>query len=96
MGYRIEYPSFGRQPCVRKAGLLRMVIMMFGMFLLIVSVFWQEGRNLLLGLLFSGNLDETLAALETLSERLGEGAPLADAVTVFCREILNESSACVH
>ena len=66
-----------------------MAVMMFGMFLLIVSVFWQEGRNLLLGLLFSGNLDETLAALETLSAQLGEGASFADAVTVFCREILN-------
>lgn len=96
MGYRIEYPSFGSVPCIRKTGIPRMVVMMFGVFLLIVSVFWQEGRNLLLGLLFSGNLDSTLAALETLSAQLGEGVPLADAVTVFCREILNESSACVH
>lgn len=63
--------------------------MMFGVFLLTVSAFWQEGRDLLLGLLFSGDPDHTMAALETMTERLGEGASFADAVTVFCREILN-------
>ena len=89
MGYRIEYPSFGSVPCIRKTGIPRMAVMMFGVFLLIVSVFWKEGRNLLLGLLFSGNPDQTMAALETMTERLGEGASFADAVTVFCREILN-------
>lgn len=94
MGYRIEYGSdqkYCRIPRARP-GAAMMTVLVFSLFVFAVCIFWQEGREVLSGILFSGDPDGTFVALEEMADKLREGTDFREAVMVFCREILNESA----
>ena len=51
--------------------------------------FWPEGRAVLRDVLVPGDPDVTLHGLETLARELREGESFSDAVTAFCREVID-------
>lgn len=90
MGYRIEYGCPERQPDKPKR--LGLTIVFFLAFLLLVNVFWPEGRKVLQELLWPGDMEQTQQALEVFIAQLRYGEPVSDAVESFCREILKHEN----
>ena len=66
--------------------------MFFLLFLIAVELFWPEGRNVIRGLLFSGDAEVAAEAMEELTVQLKLGMPVKDALVVFGRQILEGSS----
>lgn len=96
MGYRIEYDSGKRQYEVRRVCPWRLPLMAagaFAVFLLLTSLLWPEGIEAMKELLIPGDNTVTLRALEEMAEDLKAGASISDAVTVFCKEILQSAEA---
>ena len=91
MSYRVEYgwnpkqaqrgSCFGFRRFLFCAGF-------FVLFLTLVTVFWSEGREVLLQLLFPGDAEAAWNAAVLLADDLMQGIPLNDAVESFCREII--------
>lgn len=90
MAYRIEYKAVrglqnrNRYRCRRAAitGLL------FVLFITEVWFFWPEGKSVLQGILFSGDVAVTVAALDDFAHQLGEGIAIKDAFIRFCKQIV--------
>lgn len=95
MGYRIEYgPQIGN-PILRTGsnGRLRtMIAAAFLVFSLVVRVMWQEGTEVLQSILLPVDLTVTEQAFSVMLSDLRGGEPVADAVTVFCRTIIDGAS----
>lgn len=83
MGYRIDYAP--------KQSLGARTARWFLVFLLLVSLLWPRGRNLLGQVLFPGDRAVTVAALEHMAGELEDGKPLKGALEDFCRSILEAS-----
>lgn len=95
MGYRIVYgepiESAFRRTCSN--GRLRtMIAALFLLFSLVVRLTWQDGAEIMREYLLPGDLTVTELAFSEMISDLQNGDPVADAVTVFCRTILNEAS----
>lgn len=93
MAYRIDYgravtkqlPDDGRQ--------LRWQIMTAGallLFVLLVKQTWPEGTDRLRACMLPGG-EGTQAAIETLVEQVHEGDSFGQALTVFCRQIIENA-----
>ena len=92
VGYRIIY---GAEPVLLKkecgSRRLRFLIgMCFLAFVLAVRLAWPEGRELLVMQFIPGDLTVTEAALLQFTDNLRAGIPMADSLTVFCRDVLHE------
>ena len=91
VSYRIEYPG---APVQWNPGRIRWKrifcygFLCFGFWLLGVSVFWEEGRRVLMDWCYPGNALVTRQALIRMAGQLRTGTSLEDAAMVFCREIL--------
>ncbi len=90
MGYRIVYPAAKKIRGVekqrsRRAALTGLFVLMF---LILVCSVWYDGKRVLQGLLFSGNADAVLEALEVAWMELREGERLLSAAEGFCLRIL--------
>ena len=93
MSYQIDYQPVTKlhrlhQCRTRRAALTGLFA---GLFLLLVGTGWDAGRSVLRGILFSGDWSVTVEAAEALVHRLGSGENMQEAITVFCREILEGS-----
>ena len=88
MGYRIEYTGGGEKApfCWRKMGMLLLVVV------LLVNCLCPRGQELLEMIFWPGDRAQTVAALETMTEELGAGKSLGEAIEGFCREILDEET----
>lgn len=82
MGYQIDYTP----PKKRRLG--PMTAGWFLVCLLLVSLLWPRGRQLIATAIFPGDRAVTTAALETTARNLREGQPLGLALEGFCRRIL--------
>ena len=67
-----------------------MIAISFGLFSLLVRLFWPEGREVLMTYLQPGQESVTQIAFSQLMGNLHQGTAIADALTVFCKEILYE------
>lgn len=91
MGYRIEYPG---TPVRWNPGRLRWKRIFFyagfcfGLLIVGVSVFWKEGREVLIQWFYPGDPVITRQALIHMAGRLRAGEAFEEAALVFCREIL--------
>lgn len=90
MGYRIDY-----QPVRKLRGLEKrhhtvaaMTGLCFLLFLFGVEILWPEGWALLQQVVFSGDTSVTAAAMENLAGNLENGLSVREAITGFCRQIL--------
>ena len=62
--------------------------MAFLLFLSAVWQFWEEGKETVKGLLFSGDISVTAAAVDHFAQQLGNGECVKDAFVGFCETIL--------
>ena len=93
MGYRVTYPLKMRLP-KQKTNHTRRTLLTFVflcLFLTIVTVAWPRGKAVLQGMVFSGDLAVTAAALEDMTSDLQAGMPFADALEAFCIHVFTES-----
>ena len=91
MSYRVEYGSQFRWEQSRETGgkyVWLWTLFSFGVFVLLVNLFWDEGRELLLQLVLPGDAQATWNGMLQFSENLRQGLPLELAVQKFCNEIL--------
>lgn len=88
MGYRIVYGEdpFPKPPQHRSR--LRLLTAAFALaFVVLVRLFWPEGTAILQRTLLPGEE----AAFVQLTEDIRAGEPVGDAVTAFCRSVVEEA-----
>ena len=91
MPYRVEYDSRIKWEQSRKSGgkyLWLWTGICFAGFVLLVNLFWDAGREVLLQLVFPGDAQVTWNGVLQLTENLRQGISLQAAVQEFCNEIL--------
>lgn len=84
MGYRICYEK------KEKSSVWAMTLGWFLIFLLLVGMFWPQGRQVLGDILLPGNRTVTVSALEELVQGIRAGESLEQAVEGFCRLVLED------
>ena len=88
MAYKIRY-GVNRHDR-KKRGVARRIWLPFLLAAcLLVTVWLIEMKNISLDWLLPGDPEVTASALESLRENLAAGEPFGEAVTAFCREIIN-------
>ena len=88
MPYRIDYSADAASP--EKAAFMPRILMtcmFFSVFLVLVSLFWPEGREVLQLLLIPGESNVTMAAAETFASELYCGNSLKGAAVDFIRSL---------
>lgn len=92
MGYKISYEPIRklRGAQTRRSRIGALVGIFFLLFLLMVNLFWAEGKDVLRDLVMPGDAAVTTAALNQLSVNLKQGLPVQESVEEFCRAILNK------
>ena len=93
MSYRIVYGPMPRAEKPQDWTLLRVqmwtaVFILF--FALLVRQLWPEGMDVLKSVLIPGEQTVTEQALSEMVAGLQEGEHLEDALTAFCRQIIDE------
>ena len=94
MGYRVEYKSFGEEKKLPKVRKYKSAVLAAA---LVLSLTGGALTVKLTGLpwvqkyLLPGDPEVTAAALEQMVEDLRSGHSLGDAVTAFCREIMENA-----
>lgn len=94
MSYRIDYQPVGMIGHAQKRSVrvCSLTAILFLLFLLLINLFWPYGRNVLQGLLFSGDPAVTVAALDGLTDELRSGVTLTEALRTFCRFIMTHGN----
>lgn len=95
MAYRIEYDSFNQKFEISSPVRSRFPGLLIGAvtaFFLITATFWPEGWSALRDIMIPGDDAVTLQALECMSDNLRSGMALEDAITSFCREVIDGAS----
>lgn len=91
MSYRVEYDSGIKWEQSRKSGRKNLWVwtgICFAVFVLLVNLFWDAGREVLLQLILPGDARASWNGVLQLSDNLRQGIPLQAAVRDFCYEIL--------
>ena len=90
MGYRVIYGEDPfEKPKVKGGRLGLMTAGCFLAFVVGVRCFWPAGAERLGRMFLPG--EGTVAALEQMAEDLQAGEPLGDAVTAFCRQVVEDA-----
>lgn len=91
MGYRIVY---GEDPFIEipeRKSRLRLWTAGFALaFVLLVRCFWPQGTALLRQVLLPRG-DAATAAFQQMTADIRAGEPIGDAVTAFCRDVVEEA-----
>ena len=67
-----------------------MIAVSFGLFAVLVRFLWPAGREVMMQYLLPGQESVAQIAFSELLGNLRQGTAMADALTVFCKEILYE------
>lgn len=97
MAYRIDYgpPMEIRSPKDSKAQRLRiMTAISLMLFVLGVRWLWPEGRQNLKQILLPEYASHTQVAFQEMIGMMQQGESTADAVTTFCREVIEYGQTC--
>lgn len=92
MAYSIRY-GVQRQEILSRRHRDRFGLMVMGflvLFLLGVQLFWEEGAQVIRQLVFPLQ-EQAVAALENMAQSIRDGATVPDAVTAFCREVIESA-----
>lgn len=95
MGYRIVYDGPVPEMKTRTNSTVRlrtMVAAFFLLFSIFVRLFWPEGTKTLQSVFLPAQLSITEQAFSELVHDCRQGQPLDDAISVFCRRIIHETS----
>ena len=88
MSYRIDYGS--EADLHKKAGWMSGILLtgvLFSVFLILVSLLWPEGREVLQLMLIPGDPDVTVKAAQTFAAELDCGTNLISAASDFVRNV---------
>jgi len=99
MGYRIMYSpeDKGKYPMkVKKKDSKKWLVAAMAVLAISLGIRKFEYKEKAIEWLLPGDPGTTKAALSTMLEELRSGEGLQEAVTAFCREILNEAKPPVH
>ena len=91
MSYRIVYGPERKAVKERDLSSLRFRSLIAGfllLFALIVKLLWPEGTEVLREVMIPADLNATEQAFQCMMEDLRSGENLGDAITVFCRQII--------
>ena len=94
MGYKIVYGSGHPQQKKQRFWSGRMQLMTavcFLLFILSVSMIFQEEFNYLRSIILPGTTDGSNSVLAALVDNLQNDVPLKEAVTAFCRQIISDA-----
>jgi len=94
MPYRVEYSWDTKWERQDEGWGMRLVVFtaaFFMLFLVLVNTYWQEGREVLLKLVFPGDTEAAMSAVSGFTANLEQGIPLKAAAEAFCRELLNRA-----
>lgn len=92
MAYRIEYATNAKyQPTqmLRKDKLAKLAIVFFLIFLLLTTLYWPQGKQMLQKMILPCDMEVTTQAFGTMIADIRGGEPLDEAVGAFCRQILS-------
>lgn len=91
MGYRIVYGTDPFAHDTREKSHLRVLTAGFALaFVILVRCFWPQGTALLRQVLLPGD-DVATAAFQQMTADIQAGEPVGDAVTAFCRGIVEDA-----
>lgn len=90
MSYRIDYPQSGKTPFHKKrsSAVPLFTAFFFLLFLLLTSLFWQQGAQTLREILLPGDAAVTAAALQELTFALKTGESFSGAFSDFCLQVM--------
>lgn len=94
MGYRVDYGPMDRAmrgSNYRIIGWPVLLAAFFLCFLIMVSVFWPQGREVLADLLFPWDWEAVESALTAFREGISAGDSAMSCAEAFCRQILLEA-----
>lgn len=95
MSYRIEYGNGGevRRSCKKKSPWGHIAVVVCVLSLVVgAMVIKNTGLSWVKDVLLPGDPSVTAVALENMVENIREGESLVDAVTAFCREIIENGN----
>ncbi len=87
MGYEINYGAGQDRRFITGRSLLWSMAL-FAVFCLLVTVYWEDGRQVLQTIFFPGDFERAKLAGEDLVNALRGGESVSDAISAFCREII--------
>lgn len=99
MAYRIVYGPMPGNAAQKTAGSFRLHIMtaiFLVLFVLLVRQVWPEGTDMLRTFLLPGDPTANEQAVSSLIQDLRAGEAFADALTVFCRQIIENGQTSLH
>lgn len=94
MAYRIDYGAESRREFLGSQSGLSFRVLTAALlvaFSLVVTKTWPEGRERLQQALLPGEPSRTEQAFTAMAERISQGEPVGEAVTAFCREVLENA-----
>lgn len=92
MSYRIVYGPMPKRKPLGQGSMLRVQLMAVGfalLFVFLVRMFWPDGLQALQSVLIPGEAGITEAAFGEMVSNLREGQPMGEAVTAFCRQVID-------
>lgn len=92
MSYRIVYGCELKNPKDKKVRwryVLGYTVLCLSLFTLLTARFWPAGWKIILEGVLPGDAGVTYQALDHMAENLRSGQGITDAVTAFCREIVD-------
>lgn len=88
MGYRIDYPSVVKPNRTAKRHHPILILSVFLLAVLLFNTVLRDLRAMLLKIVFPGDVAVTAASLDNMLTQLKAGAPLRDALIVFCQQVI--------
>lgn len=91
MAYRLEYDTSCRwEKRKEEWGIQRVILscLFFVLFILVVNLYWKEGRDILIRLVFPQDTVAAWNGLQQLTDQIRQGVPLKTAAENFCNEVL--------
>ncbi len=92
MSYRVEYETVSNK-CTEEPKnhrLILLTILCAALFLVLTWHFWPEGKTVLERLAAGTYWEETKVSLEAMALQLKQGVSPGEAVTAFCRELMEK------
>ena len=92
MGYQINYGPVKTKNSIRKKDkTVRVLLLAICIIALVIGLQVSGAGNLLWKWMLPGDPEVTGAALDTMVQGLKEGSSVGDAITAFCREIIDNA-----
>lgn len=94
MAYQVDYTNGeGKTTEAPKKHPFRAVLICFLLFLILVQLFWPNGRDAIQKLLLPGATETVWAAVDGFADQVRTGEPVGEALQSFCRSVFE--SACI-